>query len=228
MENVIHVYRKDTSSHSRVLVGSIVREPDLYKFSYSEKYKNSSFFVPIFPFLQKDTEYSSSNLFPVFASRLPDPKRRDIEQILSKYNMTEYDQFTLLQKSQGRLPIDTLEFVSELSEDEADGCQFYIAGISHHSACCLQCDHIKLKQGDKLSLVRENNNAYDDNAVQFIYKNTLIGYVPLYYSKTFSKLIANGKTLTATILTIKDCTCDKPNSNDCYDCVNIQVSVSVN
>jgi len=41
---------------------------------------------------------------PVFASRLPDPKRKDIDKILKKYNMSEYDQFTLLKKCQGRLP----------------------------------------------------------------------------------------------------------------------------
>ena len=36
---------------------------------------------------------------PAFASRLPDPKRRDIDKILKKYNMSEYDQFTLLKKA---------------------------------------------------------------------------------------------------------------------------------
>lgn len=228
MENIIHVYRKDESSHSRVLIGNIVREFNLYKFSYSDKYKTSPAFVPIFPFLNKDHEYSSSMLFPVFASRLPDPKRRDIEQILNKYNMTEYDQFTLLQKSQGRLPIDTLEFVSDLSEEEVNGCKFYIAGSRHYNACCLCDNHIDLKKGDILSLVREENNKFDANAVQIFFNDNLIGYVPVYYSKTLSDLIASGKSLTATVLTIKKCNCNASNSIQCTDCVNIQVSILVN
>ena len=111
MQNVICVYRKDELNNSRIHVGNIIREHDIFKFRYSEEYRNTASYAPIFPFLNKDMEYTNINLFPVFASRLPDPKRKDIDKILNKYNMSEYDQFTLLQKSQGRLPIDTLEFI---------------------------------------------------------------------------------------------------------------------
>lgn len=42
-------------------------------------------------FEKLDTVYKSEKLFPVFASRLPDRKRKDIGRILEKYGLDEYD-----------------------------------------------------------------------------------------------------------------------------------------
>ena len=39
------------------------------------------------------------------------PKRRDIKEILEKYEMTEYDPYELLKRNGGRLPIDNYEFI---------------------------------------------------------------------------------------------------------------------
>ena len=44
-------------------------------------------------------------LFPVFASCLPDRKRKDIDKILQKYGLKEFDEYELLKKSGARLPI---------------------------------------------------------------------------------------------------------------------------
>ena len=61
---------------------------------------------------QDEKVYESQTMFPVFASRLPDQHRRDIQQILEKYGMTSYDEFDLLSKSGGKLPIDNYKFVN--------------------------------------------------------------------------------------------------------------------
>ena len=226
-ENVIYVYRKDEISHSRICIGIIIRETDCFKFRYSADYKNTESFTPIFPFLNKDSEYQNKNLFPVFASRLPDPKRIDIKEILSKYNIDEYDQFDLLRKSQGRLPIDTLEFISELSEEEADGLEFYVAGTSHYSACKKNSNHINLKKGDSLKLIYDEGNIYDKYAIKILFKNNIVGYVPNYYCRTYLKLINNGCDLSAEVISLKDCTCQNPSSSECIDCINIKISVKI-
>ena len=57
-------------------------------------------------------------LFPVFASRLPDRKREDIDKILQKYGLKEFDEYELLKKSGARLPIDNLEFIVPHMEKE--------------------------------------------------------------------------------------------------------------
>ena len=43
--------------------------------------------------------YKSEKLFPIFASRLPDRKRKDIKMILDKYDLEEYDEYMLLKRS---------------------------------------------------------------------------------------------------------------------------------
>lgn len=55
--------------------------------------------------------YESPALFAAFASRLPDPKRKGIEDILRKYGLDDCGGYELLRKSTGRLPIDTYEFI---------------------------------------------------------------------------------------------------------------------
>lgn len=227
-KNVIFVYRKNEMSHLREHIGTITRETECYKFNYSDAYRNSEHFSPIFPFLEKNKEYTSINLFPVFASRLPDPKRIDIKDILKKYGMTEYNQFDLLRESQGRLPIDTLEFVSQLSEEYADGFTFFVAGASHYLACKKKNDHISLKKGDLLKLIHDENNIKDKYAVKILFNNTIIGFIPIYYSQTYAQLLRKGYDLSAEVISIKECTCETPKSEKCVDCISIKIAVKVN
>ncbi len=64
-----------------------------------------------FCFRELDKVYTDTVLFPVFASCLPDRKRKDIDKILQKYGLKEFDEYELLKKSGARLPIDNLEFI---------------------------------------------------------------------------------------------------------------------
>lgn len=65
--------------------------------------------------LIRENGYQSDKLFLLFSSRLPDPKRKDIKEILDKYGLDEYDGYELLKRSGGRLPIDTYELIPQLS-----------------------------------------------------------------------------------------------------------------
>ena len=83
--------------------------------------------LDVFP---ENRTYESDILFPVFASRLPDKKRRDIDKILKKYELENFDEFELLRKSEGRLPIDTYSFIDPIfPEMEMVQRDFYIMGI---------------------------------------------------------------------------------------------------
>lgn len=85
-----------------------------YEFRYYEKEIREAIkegFEPFFCFRELDKVYTDTVLFPVFASRLPDRKRKDIDKILQKYGLKEFDEYELLKKSGARLPIDNLEFI---------------------------------------------------------------------------------------------------------------------
>lgn len=103
---------KNPQSRRNYIVGKLSRLEKGYTFEYSNEYtlaKDAGWdMVTSFPEVKK---YESNELFPAFSSRLPDRKRRNIEEVLQKYGLEEYDGYELLRRSGGRLPIDTYEFV---------------------------------------------------------------------------------------------------------------------
>ena len=82
-----------------------------FKYSLSTETNKSIGFNGIEAFPDFNKTYISDRLFPVFSSRLPDKNRKDISKILKKYGLEKYDEFQLLIKSGGKLPIDNLEFI---------------------------------------------------------------------------------------------------------------------
>ncbi|NLS84170.1 MAG: hypothetical protein GXZ14_00950 [Ruminococcaceae bacterium] len=94
------------------IVGTLSKK-EHFEFAYGhavdDAIKNG--FTPLISFPDLNKVYKSKDMFPAFACRLPDKNRRDIENILQKYGMTEYDEYEFLKRSGARLPIDTLWFI---------------------------------------------------------------------------------------------------------------------
>ena len=95
------------------IVGKLIKG-DGYEFQYCKEInlaiKNG--FCPLICFGNINKSYKSEELFPVFSSRLPHRKRKDIDKILKKYDLKEFDDYELLKRSGAKLPIDHLYFVS--------------------------------------------------------------------------------------------------------------------
>lgn len=73
----------------------------------------------------------------------------------------------------------------------------YVAGTSY-----IEDETIidELKQGDKLSLVREPDNRFDGNAILVLDpKKRKLGYIPEKDNIVFTRLMDAGKYLTATV-----------------------------
>ena len=97
-------------SGRKYIIGKLIHG-SMYKFEYSEEDGTMGVdWQPLVAFPERRV-YESEILFPVFSSRIPDRKRRDIQKILDKYGLKEFDEFELLRKSGGHLPIDTYEFL---------------------------------------------------------------------------------------------------------------------
>lgn len=117
LDDIIYVlweYQNDKIKEC-YFIGRIERKgPDCYTFTYEKD--NPLFAVKkgfkLFPeFADTNKEYTSSKLFNTFASRLPNRNRKDIANILKKYDLLEYDEFNLLREGHGILPIDNLIFI---------------------------------------------------------------------------------------------------------------------
>lgn len=109
----LYLVWESKKSGKRYVVGRLTKN-NQYKFQYfrniTKALEDGFSLLLCFPELEKI--YKSEKLFPVFSSRLPDKKRKDIQRILVKYGLEEYDEYELLKRSGTKLPIDNLEFIS--------------------------------------------------------------------------------------------------------------------
>jgi len=129
----IYLIWKEPTTRRNYIVGQLSKNGQ-YEFSYGHEVKEAidNGFELLIPFSDIKKVYKSDNLFPAFSSRLPDKKRRGIEQILLKYDLQEYDEYELLKRSGARLPIDGLEFIDPILKEYNGKINrtFYIAGDS--------------------------------------------------------------------------------------------------
>lgn len=219
----LYLIWKHPETRRRYIVG-ILSKNGQFEFEYGSEFEQAqkAGFKEIEAFKDPSKKYASEKLFPVFASRLPDRKRRGITDILKKYNLDEYDEYLLLKNSGARLPIDTFEFIDPIFDDEQPVYrEFYIAGVRHYLPCSGEiCNIDSISSNDILTLKMEPDNKYDENAVEiFDSANLKLGYVPRYYSKQVTKMIKNNKDIVCRII-------EKDSSANCRECLKVSISIS--
>ncbi len=223
-DKFLYLIWKDPQSRRNFTIGKL-GHGEKYTFEYckdfgiAENYGWTKF--EVFP---EEKVYESEILFPVFASRLPDRKRRDIDKILEKYGLSEFDEFELLRKSEARLPIDTYSFIDPIfPEDETVEREFFVMGIRHHAPCAGEdCTLLpNVSNGDELIFRREPENKYDSNAICILTKNNeLLGYVPRYYNLAILERLEKGMSYSCKVIDI--------NRNlfmDCSECIKVKLKM---
>jgi len=228
MSKILKIYWQEPIKHQRLHVGTLSFSDGVYKFKYVNNYKDleQRGFKPIMPFLDFDTEYTSDKLFPAFSSRLPDPKRKDIESILKKYNLSEYNDFELLSRSEGRSPSDKLEFISKIDLSQPYTTKdFFVAGVSHGDICpqsekCIP--DIECLKG-VISLVPEPDNKYDKYAVKILLNKEKLGYIPAYHSQSVYTAITQGMNVACKIT---EANFFKNDCKNCRDCIKMKITIT--
>lgn len=222
LKDFTYVIWQDPFTRRRYNVGRLSRNGK-YEFQYDSEIDEAraSGFMGILPFEEKRV-YTSESLFPVFAGRLPDRKRRDINKILEKYGMDDYDDFELLRRSGARVPIDTLEFARPISLDEPQiYSEFFIAGTRHCLGCSGDnCNLATLVEIDeRLKLLPESLNEYDPNAVRLVKQSgEVVGYVPRYHSASIKKLIESNPIYNCMVL--------YQTSKNCSECIRVSFEIN--
>ena len=186
-------------------------------FAEAEKYG----WVKLNAFPEEKT-YASENMFPIFSSRLPDRKRRDIHNILENYQLSVYDEFELLRRSEGRLPIDTYSFIDPIfPDDESIERTFYIMGVRHYANCNGQdCSLLtNINVDDSLLFAKEPSNKYDPDAIQVLtHSKELLGYVPRYYNKAILKRLNNKMSYSCVVVDINL-------HSECSECIKVKLNM---
>lgn len=222
----IYLVWKDIKTRRQYTVGQLSKNGQ-FEFRYDsdvEKAMKNGFKLLI-SFGDLNKVYKSDILFPVFSSRLPDSKRKGIGKILSKYGLDEYNDYKLLKRSGAKLPIDNLEFIDPiLNEDEGSITRiFYLAGPRHCIGCngkdCAKSESLAVNE--KVKLVLEPENKFDKNAIRVLNSNDFhIGYIPRYYCESIIRLINKGYRCDCTI-------CEVQKDNNCNECIKMKLDMKL-
>lgn len=222
-KDYLYLIWKSGQSGRQYIVGELTKNSS-YIFRYCDEVKNAieDGFAPLLCFPDLNKQYEDEKLFSVFSSRLPDRKRKNIKDILKKYELEEYDEYALLKRSGARLPIDNLEFIDPILEGEKDITRiFFVAGVRHYLNCegddCLNA--IEITRGDEIFLKRDLDNKDDINAVQVLdYSGKILGYIPRYYSSSVAELLETKKVISCHVYNV-----DK--SKNCNECIKIIMKI---
>ena len=210
-------------SGQQYIVGQLTKN-SRYEFQYCDEVKNAieDGFAPLLCFPDLNKQYEDEKLFSVFSSRLPDKKRKNIKDILKKYELEDYDEYALLKRSGARLPIDNLEFIDPILDGEKDITRiFFVAGVRHYLNCegddCLKA--VEITRGDEVSLKKDSENKYDINAVQVLdHSGKILGYIPRYYSSSVAELLETKKKISCHVYNV-----DK--NKNCNECIKIIMEI---
>lgn len=223
-KDYLYLIWKSALNRRQYIVGQLTQNGQ-YEFKYGEDIEEAlkAGFSPLVSFESLDTVYKSEKLFPVFASRLPDRKRKNIDKILEKYGLEEYDSYQLLKKSGAKLPIDNLQFIDPiLNYENSFEKTFYVAGARHYLGCDgnLCKDSIAVTRGDEVFLTHDATNSYDKNAIRIVDKRQrLLGYVPRYYAQAFVKFIEEGRIEECHVASVTK-------ENCCDECIGVMIKIA--
>lgn len=222
-KDYLYLIWKCDSTRRQYIVGQLTKNGQ-YEFKYGEEFEEAkeAGFRPLVSFEKPDKVYTCKELFPVFASRLPDRKRRDIKKILEKYGLEKYDAYQLLKKSGAKLPIDNLQFIDPILDMENSFEKtFYLAGARHYLGCEGEvCENVvSVTRGDEVFLRWEQENPYDVNAICVLdVKRQRLGYVPRYYSQAMVRFIEESRFDSCHIINVEKNGC-------CDECIAISVKI---
>lgn len=221
----LYLIWKDPETRRNFTIGKLTRGTK-YTFEYcKEAFQAETFGWKMLDAFADYQVYESDNMFPVFSSRLPDRKRRDIGRILEKYGLAEFNEFELLRKSGARLPIDTYEFIDPIfPNNETIERDFFIMGIRHHSVCSgNNCEMLpSVNQGDLLTLEEEPENKYDPMAIRVLtQQGEHLGYIPRYYNQSIQERLHKGISYSCKVIELHS-------SQSCSECVKVRLNMPSN
>ena len=185
--NIFLVWRKGPGAR-RIPVGEIKRNfSQGTRFEYIQsniKKAKELGFIPYTGFPELNKKYSE-NVIEIFSQRLSKSERYDLSEFYDFWRVDVKrieDPYYMLSQTQGLLPIDNFEFLTDFNPIKGLNFVTEIAGLSK-----FKIDSKVLSIGDVLSYQLEPDNNFDNNAVN-VYKNdTLLGYVKLIHSRVFYK-----------------------------------------
>lgn len=177
-------------------------ENHYYQFSYELDKKRRGLkealengYHPHIAFQSLDKTYVSNRLFTPFLRRLPNTNRPDYNAFLRKNGLTiKSTTMEILQTTGGRLATDNYEFVKPIQFDndkQTFSMEFFVRGWRYYEGQKMMEQRDWSLNPTELSFKIDSHNLKDNCAVSIFIENTMVGYVPAFYSAFFKDIIEN-------------------------------------
>jgi hypothetical protein len=185
-------------------VGQLTRPGNRYRFVYTKGAERAKDFIPFGRMEDLYTIYESGELFPLFANRLLPKRRPEYREYLEWLNIPsgEDEPLALLARTGGIRGTDSLMvFGCPEAVDRRYLVHFFCHGISHLPQEALRIIE-KLEVGTRLYLMLDVQNDFDRMAVALRTEQPkmIVGYVPRYFARDFSKLAEGVTRETVTVV----------------------------
>jgi hypothetical protein len=190
-------------------IGFLSRGHRFYRFVYIRNAQTVKDFQPLLGFQDFYREYSSPELFPLFAERVMDPRRPDYHRYVERLGLEgQPHPWELITRSQGRRLGDTLQFLPEpVTEDNKLICLFLVNGIRHVPDGPITLDGHEfrvtkervssvlegLRTGDALRLVNEPGNPFNPLAIVVTGALIPVGWMPNLLLEDLHRLMESAK-----------------------------------
>lgn len=161
-------------------VGFLTFDGQSYRFTYIRNALRIEGFRPLLGFSEMYGEYTSADLFPLFAQRAMDPRRPDYQRYVKRLGLAgEPGPWEQITRSEGRRQGDTLQLLPEPSTlgNTLSG-QFLVHGIRYLPRGKVEAALQSLKPLDHLTLADEPGNPANPLALQVLGLSVPVGWVP--------------------------------------------------
>ncbi|MCP8969920.1 HIRAN domain-containing protein [Ectobacillus ponti] len=193
---VLWLIWQNAKSRQNYHVGNLYHDETGYYFEYEKQKVHRGLqaalcdgYRPHLAFPDMKRAYYSPFLFSAFSRRLPSKSRPDFKHLLKRHGLpADYTDMDLLRATGGRLATDSYEFVSPIfTSENRFGFDFFVAGWRYYQGeALLHC----LTEQSLVSLKPEPDNQQDPFAIQVLTEEeSLLGYVPAYYSEFLTKIL---------------------------------------
>jgi hypothetical protein len=161
-------------------VGFLAYDGEVYQFAYIRNALRVEGFRPLLGFPDMHGEYTSADLFPLFAQRAMDPRRPDYQRYVERLGLAgdpgPWEQIT---RSEGRRQGDTLQLLPEPSAvGDTLTSQFLVHGIRYLPRDQVEAVLQSLKPHDALALAEQPDNPANPLALRVLGLSVPVGWVP--------------------------------------------------
>lgn len=203
----IYLTWKKGVDEKRHIIGMLKKENDNYSFLYLQENldtakKDGFLNYPAFDDVNK--KYTE-NVLEVFSRRLINPTRPDYDKFLSYWCAMEYkgNIFALLGLTGAKLLTDNFEFIAPHAEVPA---VFYTNMSWLSKSTDVVREEVRASDlyevNKHLSLQIDENNDYDTNAVEILYKQQKLGYLKSIHCENVAAALRAGKSVSVGVKNI--------------------------